>query len=60
MDKLNNGLNPLLKEPYHPAIKAVMLLAHAKMKLYYSITDSSSAYQIAMDRLSVFITLWHT
>jgi len=45
---INNGLNPHLKKPYHPAIKAAMKLAKAKMNRYYSITDRSAAYQIAM------------
>jgi hypothetical protein len=53
MDKLNSGLNPLSKHEYHPAIKATMRLAHAKMNRYYSITDNSSAYQIAMGKVSI-------
>jgi hypothetical protein len=48
MDKLNNGLNPHSKESYHPAIQAAMQLASAKMNRYYSITDRSAAYRIAM------------
>src|SRR6266852_5674764 len=48
MDKLNNGLNPHSKESYHPAIKATMRLARSKMNRYYSITDRSAAYRIAM------------
>jgi hypothetical protein len=56
MDKLNRGLNPQSKEAYHPAIKAAMRLARAKMNRYYSITDSSSAYRIAMGTPFQFLT----
>ena len=52
MDKLNNRLNPRSKKSYHPAIKATMQLARAKMNQYYSITDRSAAYRIAMGTLS--------
>jgi hypothetical protein len=48
MDKLDNGLNANTKQIYHPAIKAAMQLARAKMNRYYSITDNSSIYRIAM------------
>jgi len=48
MDKLDNGLNANTKQIYHPAIKAAMQLAQAKMNRYYSITDNSSIYRIAM------------
>ena len=48
MDRLTDGLNTVTKKPYHAAIKAAMKLARAKMNRYYSLTDSSSAYRIAM------------
>ena len=48
MDKLNNHLNPATKKPYHPAIQAAVKLARNKLNWYYSMTDLSSAYQIAM------------
>ena len=49
MDRLTDSLNTVTKKPYHVAIKAAMKLARAKMKSrYYSLTDSSSAYRIAM------------
>ena len=48
MDKLDNYLNPATKKPYHPAIQAVMKLACNKLNQYYSMTDLSSAYRIAM------------
>ena len=48
MDRLTDSLNTVTKKPYHVAIKAAMKLARAKMNRYYSLTDSSSAYRIAM------------
>ena len=51
MDKLDNNLNPDTKRTYHPAILAAMKLAHHKINHYYSITDVSSIYRIAMDAL---------
>jgi hypothetical protein len=48
MDKLDNNLNPHTKRPYHPAIVAAMKLARKKINRYYSMTDLSSAYRIAM------------
>ena len=57
MDKLNLGLNPQSKEAYHPAIKVAMQLAHTKMNHYYSITNNSSAYRIAMGVSFSFLIL---
>jgi hypothetical protein len=48
MDRLTSSLNNATKRPYHPAILAAMKLARKKMDRYYSLTDSSSAYRIAM------------
>jgi len=48
MDKLDNHLNPRTKRQYHPAIRAAMRLAHNKINRYYSLTDLSSVYRIAM------------
>ena len=48
MDKLDNHLNPNMKKLYHPVIQAVMKLARKKINHYYSLTDLSSAYKIAM------------
>jgi hypothetical protein len=50
MDKLDNHLNPNSKQPYHPAILAAMKLARNKLNRYYSMTDLSSAYRIAMSK----------
>jgi hypothetical protein len=46
MDKLDNRLQ--LKQSYHPSIHAVMTLARKKMNRYYSLTDLSDVYRIAM------------
>ena len=48
MDKIDNHLNPTMKKPYHPAIQATMKLARKKLNRYYSMTDLSVAYWIAM------------
>lgn len=48
MDRLTSSLNNSTKCPYHPAILAAMKLARKKMDRYYSLTDSSSVYRIAM------------
>jgi hypothetical protein len=50
MDKLDSHLNPNTKKPYHPAIQAAMKLARKKINRYYSLTDLSSAYRIAMGK----------
>jgi hypothetical protein len=48
MDKITNTLNTRSKRPYHPSIIAAMKPARKKMDQYYSLTDSSAAYRIAM------------
>jgi hypothetical protein len=48
MDRLNTKLNRQTKEPYHPSIRAAMKLAAKKLDHYYSLTDSSDMYRIAM------------
>jgi hypothetical protein len=50
MDKLTDTLNPDKKVKYHPAILAAMTLAKKKMDRYYSLTDSSAPYRIAMGK----------
>jgi len=55
MDKLDNNLNPNTKTTYHPAILAAMKLARRKINRYYSITDASSVYRMAMGALSCSI-----
>jgi hypothetical protein len=50
MDTLTNTLNPDTKEAYHPSILAAMKLARKKMDRYYSLTDDSAPYRIAMGK----------
>ena len=48
MDKLDAGLQSNSKLNIHPAIKAAMKFAKAKLNRYYSLTDLSPCYRIAM------------
>jgi hypothetical protein len=48
MDRVVETLKPENAESYHPAITAAMGLAHDKMDEYYSLTDESNLYRIAM------------
>ncbi|KAG1861090.1 hypothetical protein C8R48DRAFT_604723, partial [Suillus tomentosus] len=48
MEKLDCCLNPHTRNPYHPAITAAMKLTCKKINRYYSMTNLSSLYQIAM------------
>jgi hypothetical protein len=48
MDTLSNTLNPNTNVSYHPSILAAMKLARKKMDRYYSLTDFSATYRIAM------------
>jgi hypothetical protein len=41
-----NGI--IQKEPLHPAIRAAVQLAKKTLNRYYSLTDSSEVYRIAM------------
>ena len=50
MDKLDVHLRPGTWEPYHFAIQAAMKLARKKINRYYSMTDLSSVYRIAMNK----------
>jgi hypothetical protein len=54
MDTLDSHLNPQTKKRYHPAILAAMGLARRKINRYYSLTDISSVYRIAMGKLKYF------
>ena len=58
MDKLNGHLNPRMQQQYHPTILAAMKLAHNKLSCYYSMTDLSSVYQIAMGKYLVIFYVW--
>jgi hypothetical protein len=48
MDRITKGLNPRTKKPFHRSIVAALKLARNKMNRYYSLTDASSTYRIAM------------
>lgn len=48
MDRLTNHLNHRTGKAYHPSLTAAMKLARKKMDRYYSLTDSSTIYRIAM------------
>jgi hypothetical protein len=48
MDHLSNALDPRTRKSYHPAIRRAMDLARKKLDRYYSLTDSSAVYWIAM------------
>jgi hypothetical protein len=48
MDQMENKLHPRTNKPLHPAIVSAMKLAHLKLNRYYSLTDLSSIYRIAM------------
>ena len=50
MDKLHDHLNTRTGRLYHPAIRAAMRLARNTINRYYSMTDLSSAYRIAMGK----------
>jgi hypothetical protein len=53
MDILSNTLNPDTNETYHSSIVTAMNLARKKMDRYYSLTDFSAAYRIAMGMYSL-------
>lgn len=48
MDELTDTLDSGTERPYHPAITAAIKLARKKMDRYYSLTDDSYVYRIAM------------
>jgi hypothetical protein len=48
MDRIANQLNSETGKAYHPSLIAAMKLARKKMDRYYSLTDSSTVYRIAM------------
>jgi hypothetical protein len=54
MDQLHNMLNPQTKREYHLSILVAMKLAQKKMNWYYSKTDLSSVYRIAMGNVTAF------
>ena len=54
MDKIDAALNPNASETqYHPAVQAAMKLGKSTMNKYYSHTDQSAVYRIAMGKCLV-------
>jgi hypothetical protein len=58
MDRLDKHLNPAMQKPYHLAIQAMMKLACKKLNWYYSMTDLSSVYRIAMGKQVIYFFLY--
>ena len=54
MDQLHSTLNTQSKNEYHPLILIAMKLAQKKLNQYYSKTDGSSVYRIAMGKYNSF------
>jgi hypothetical protein len=48
MDRITSQLNYQTGKAYHPSLAAAMKLARKKMDRYYSLTDLSNVYRIAM------------
>ena len=48
MDQLTSHLNYKMGNVYHPSLAAAMKLVRKKMDRYYSLTDFSNIYHIAM------------
>jgi len=48
MDWITSNLNTQTGKAYHSSLMVAMKLAHKKMDHYYSLTDSSNVYHIAM------------
>jgi hypothetical protein len=48
MDWITSNLDYQTGKAYHPSLAATVKLTHKKMDCYYSLTDSSSVYRIAM------------
>lgn len=48
MDILDSHLDATTERTFHPSIIAAMGLAKNKMNRYYSLTDDSEVYRVAM------------
>ncbi|KAF8469358.1 hypothetical protein DFH94DRAFT_598423, partial [Russula ochroleuca] len=48
MDRITSDLNYQTGKTYHPSLAAAMKLACKKLDRYYSLTNASSVYRIAM------------
>jgi len=58
MDRLHGRLNLQTKMEYHLSILVAMKLAQKKLDQYYSKTDQSSAYRIAMGNILPVLLNW--
>jgi hypothetical protein len=54
MDHINKLLHNSDADPLNPSVKAALKFAHKSMDKYYSKTDMSNVYQIAMGILVVY------
>ena len=48
MDKLTDDLDAKSEKTFHPSIIAALKLARKKLNRYYSLTDNSATYRVAM------------
>jgi hypothetical protein len=56
MDEIDKRFTNITIDPsVDPAIRAAMRFAKGTLNLYYSLTDSSEAYRIAMGMISIKI-----
>jgi hypothetical protein len=60
MDKITQALNRKTNQPYHKAVQAAMKLAANKMNRYYSLTNISDVYRIAMGMYLIHATCHYT
>ncbi|KAF9060308.1 hypothetical protein BDP27DRAFT_1237031, partial [Rhodocollybia butyracea] len=58
MDVVDNFLRDAPKRPLHDAVKAALKLAQSTLDRYYSRTDASNVYRIAMGMLLAFTFLF--
>ena len=54
MDILTNMLDPETKMPYHQSILTAIMFARKKMDYYYSLTDETAPYWVAMGMSPIF------
>ena len=56
MDRIDNLLSAAAKRPLVPAVKHALKFARASINKYYSKTDASDIYRIAMDEANYHYT----
>ena len=57
MDVIDDFLSQNPKHDLHAAVKASLKLAQATLNCYYSRTDESNVYRIAMGKINIFIAM---